>query len=416
MFPEKYPGAETLLFSVERTASIDSQVASNLEEGVTAISNAYLAYQRGSLEAITRYLQGEQSIEDIIAWTMDAPDDSTLMFAGDEDASSSDEGDDLGAFVDQADELGLTSSGVLSSSNANANIPLPKVCGALWANDSRLVCFFPPREEKPQSLLDSLGLEGAMLLSKKSRKMFEGFGTFHTSIPRAKTGSSGLETVDNRDVYDGFDSDDSFTSSSLSSASSRNLGSSRQRFNPSHLFRGDSPHLLRALGESQRSHGSLSVSKSGVSNAKNTIAIHQLESILPAKRSLAENYTISGREACKQNAAAASAQGLSDLADVWSLLHLILNDEVPLEIIPQSGLEVPFQVVALRTPRPLTRKDSGVDLTFDGKQGNSGRKAHSSVKWGQHPFGSKHLIGALYVCVWRENANTTANIEQLFSL
>lgn len=383
------------MFGVERTASVDFRIALKLEEGIRRISNAYLTYQRGSLEAITRFLQGEQSVEDLVAWTLDAQDDSTLMFPDDEGASSSDEEDELGAFVDgQADELGLTASGVLSSSNANANVPLPKACGALWANDGRLICFFPPKEERPQSLLGSLGLEGAMLLSKKSRKMFEGFGNFHTGLPRPKVDSCGLETTDTEDVYYDFDSDDSYTSSD-SSASSHNLSSLRQRFNPSYIFRGDSSNLLRAVGESQRSHGSHSVSRSGVPNVKNTISIHQLESLLPAKRSLAEKYTISGRNACKQNAAVAAKQGLPDLADVWALLHLVLRDEVPLERVPQTGLEVPLQVLERRTPKALNRKDSGIDLSFDGKLRDGALKAHSSIKWGQHPLGSKGLIRAL---------------------
>lgn len=396
VFPEKYPEAEIPLFSVEKTASIDSHTASKLEDGIRTIGNAYLTYQRGSLEAITRYLQGEQSIEDTIAWTLNDHDDSTLMFPGDEDASSSDEGDELGAFVDgQADDLGLTASGVLSSSNANANVPLPKACGALWANDGRLICFFPPKEEKPQSLLGSLGLQAAMLLSKKSRKMFEGFGNFHTGIPRTKTDSSGIETLDTGDVYYDFDSDDSYSSSSHSSASSRNLSSLRQRLNPSYIFRGNSSNLLRAADESQRSHGSFSVSRSGVPNVKNTISIHQLEDILPAKRSLAEKYTISGREACKKNAAVALEQGLLELSEVWSLLHLIMHDEVPLEMVEQTGLEVPLQVIARHTPKALTRKDSGIDLAFDAKSRDGAQKAHSSIKWGQHPFGGRKLIRAL---------------------
>lgn len=396
VFPEKYPEIEIPSFSVERTASIDSHIASKLGEGIRTIGNAYLTYQRGSLEAITRYLQGEQSIEDILAWTLDDHEDSTLMFPGDEDASSSDEGDELGAFLDgQADGSGLTASGVLSSSNANANVPLPKACGALWANDGRLICFFPPKEEKPQSLLGSLGLQGALLLSKKSRKMFEGFGNFHTGVPRTKTDSSGIEALDTGDAYYDFDSDDSYSSSSHSSASSHKLSSLRQHFNPSYIFRGDSPNVLRAAGESQRSHGSLSVSRSGVPNAKNIITIHQFENILPAKRSLAEKYTISGRETCKKNAAVALEQGLSELSEVWSLLHLIMRDEVPLEMVPQTGLKVPLQVIARHTPKPLIRKDSGIDLALDAKSRDGAQKAHSSIKWGQHPYGSRNLIRAL---------------------
>ena len=396
VFPEKYPAADIPLFSVERTASIDFRIASKLEDGIRTISNAYLTYQRGSLEAITRFLQGEQGIEDLVAWTFDTQDDSTLMFPGDEGASSSDEEDELGAFVDgQADELGLTASGVLSSSNANAIVPLRKTCGASWANDGRLVCFFPPKEERPQSLLGSLGLEGAILLSKKSRKMFEGFGNFHTGIPRAKTDSSGLETIDTEDVYYDFDSDDSYTSSSHSSASSHNLSSLRQRFNPSYIGRVDSSNLMRTAGESQRSNGSHSVSRSGVPSVKNTISIHQLEGILPAKRSLAEKYTVSGRNACEKNAVVASEQGLSDLADVWALLHLILRDDVPLERASQAGLGVPIQVIARHTLEALNRKDSGIDLTLDGKSGDCALLSYSSIKWGQHPLGSEGLIRAL---------------------
>ena len=397
-FPVAYPTSAIPSFSVEKTASIDQDMAFKLKENVAIISRAYLAYQRGSLEAVARYLQGEGNVEEIIGWTIEEQADSNMIFPDIEDDSSSGEEDELSGFADNPPEdMGLTASGVLSSSNANANVPLPKACGAVWANNGRLICFFPPKEEKAHSLLGSLGLSGVSMLSTRKRRLFEGFGKLGPVSTVGRTKSSRIESVDTEDVNSETGSDNSSTSSSYSSASSRDLSSPRHQSKQSYAFQAGTLHLSHAANGSYRSNGSLSISRSGVPVVKNIISIYNFEEILPAKTSLAADYAITGPNACRTNSAVAFKNGFTDLADIWSLLDLILRDEVPLETFSENDTESTFLVVAHRTLNSLTRKDSGIDVSFDSTSQVGTPRSYGSSKWGRHPLGRTHLVKALYV-------------------
>ncbi|MCJ1393700.1 hypothetical protein MMC18_006576 [Xylographa bjoerkii] len=396
MFPNGYPREGIPSFTVEKTATVNTTVASKLDADVHTISSAYLAYQRGSLEAVTRYLQGEQTLDELIAWTKGGPEDTISLFPEDDDSSSSDEEDRLGTFLDgQDDELGLTTE-ALSSSNANANVPLPKGCGAVWAEDGRLVCFFPPKEEKPQSLLGSLGLPGAAMISKSGRNIFDGFGNFQTRKPNLRSKLSSVETFDSEDIDSNSDSETSYSSSSHSSTPSRNMSSSRQGTQPNPIFSGDTLHLSGAVDESQRSVGSLSLSRSGVTSSKTILSIHNLENLLPARRFLAENYSLSGRNACKHNATIAREHGLSDIADVWSLIDMIIRDEVPLNSYADTERNLAFLFPTTSALFTNLRPDSAIDLSLDEESQADPSAVRGSIKWGQHPMGGAYLIGALF--------------------
>ena len=396
VFPNNYPTEGIPSFTVEKTATVNTIVASKLDADIQVISTAYLAYQRGSLEAVTRYLQGEQTVDELIAWTKCGKEDSVSIFPEDDDSSSSDEEGGLRTFLgSQADELGLTTSEVLSSSNANANVPLPKACGAVWAEDGHLICFFPPKEEKTQSLLGSLALTGAAMVSKSGRILFDGFGNFHTKKPKVRSKLSSVETFDSEDIDSDSDSDTSYFSSSHSSTPSRDISSSRQRLQPNHIFRGDALHLSGAVDESQRSIGSLSLSRSGVTSSRTILSIHNLESLLPARRILAEKYLISGPNACKHNATIARNYGLSDVAEVWSLIDNIIRDEVPLNSYADSENGMAFLVSAPSLLSSTMRPENRIDLSHNEKLPGNRSNTRGSIKWGQHPMGSANLIIAL---------------------
>ena len=397
-FPIAYPSRAVPFFSIEKTAAIDQDVALKLKENVAIISRAYLAYQRGSLEAVARYLQGEGNVEEIIEWTIVEPAGNSVAFADVEDDSSSGEEDELSRSANILTEhMGLTSSQVLSPSNANTNVPLPKACGAVWADNGRLICFFPPKEEKAHSMLGSLGLNGVSMLSMRKKSLFEGFGKLDHVSSMGRIKSSKIESMDTEDVNSETGSEDSSTSSSYSSVSSKDLSSPRQQSKQSYAFQSDTLHLSYAADGSHRSNGSLSISRSGVAIVKNIISIHNFEDILPAKASLAKDYAITGPSACRTNSAVAFGKGFRDLADIWTLLDLITRDEVPLEAFSEKDMESTLLVVAYRTLDSLTRKDSGIDLSFDAKSQVGIAESYGSSKWGRHPLGSVHLIKMLYV-------------------
>ncbi|MCJ1476122.1 hypothetical protein MMC13_004787 [Lambiella insularis] len=394
-FPTNYPNNATIAFSVEKTATVDAGIASRLGTDVEKIGSAYLAVGRGSLEAVIRYLHGEQTLEELITWATGEQGDTISVFPNDGDSSSSDEDDTLGAFLGDQNDDQEHATGVLSSSNANANVPLPKACGALWADDGRLICFFPPKEEKPQTLLGSLGLQGNDLLARKGKKAFDGFGDFQIRAPITKTKLSSVETTTSEDLDSDFDSDTSYSSSSRSSNSSEDMEISRQRLDHPYIYTGDTIQRSIAIDGSQLSSGILSLSRSGAPNAKTILSIHNLEDLLPAKSSLAKEYLLRGPSASKHNADIASRQGLSVLADVWHLLDILTRNEVPLDAIVDAQKHLSFLLPTPSSISSLTRGDSAIDLSFDAKLRDDHQGFMAAVSWGQHPMGNGYLINAL---------------------
>ena len=353
-----------------------------------------MSHQRSSLEAMLRYLLGERSLEECLLWLKKRQESVDLESTQELAVSSSDEEDEsLGRYGgDQAGSMGASDS-MIAVSNAQYNVPLPKVCGALWAEDGRLVCFFPAKQEKDSSLLD-LSIKASDRSSGSRKNVFEDFGRLYNDSSRQKRGSSTLETIESGD------SDPEYSSafSSSSSSSSDNMGLPRHHFMPSMAWRGDvfEAYQEPTVDHSQKSSGDTGFAKSTVMNSGNYVAIHDLTQLLPAKKHLAEGYTIhEGSISCARNSCIARESGDPDLADVWSFVELIIKEEVPLEsrVIPES--EAPVVVIARRNVSQLKPRDSAIDLSFDATQENRKPSQRGSVKWGNHPLGRRWFVDSL---------------------
>ena len=403
-FPTKYPMEVMPSLKIEKTAAVDTATMEKITNGVQEISSTYLNYQRESLEAVTRYLQGEYTVDELLAWTKDEPNASMLESRTEDDTSSSDDEDELGTFAGlQPDDSALAGSGVLSLSNSNANVPLPKACGALWADNGRLVCFFPPKEDKSQSLFGSLGLDSLSPGSKGRKRIFEGFGKLHqTSFTKPRLTTIG--TVDSDDSESDSGSDDSYFSSSSSSASSKVPSQPSQFLSPSYAIQSDSQghsRVVNPLDDTLRSNGSKSQPTSGTTNSKNVISIYNFEHLLPAKRELAQQYLYSGFDACDHNANIAKKAGSDELADVWTLLGLIVSDCVPVDAVSLEDRGLPIVLLARRTLSSLRetnswkKTNSAIDLSFDERKKKSTQHGQSSIVWGQHPLGGSHFVKEL---------------------
>lgn len=351
-----------------------------------------MSQQRSSLEAILRYLLGERNLEESLLWLKKGQESVDPESPQDLDLSSSDEEDEgLGRYVGEHSESMEASDPMIAVSNAQYNVPLPKACGALWAEDGRLVCFFPPRQEKESSLLD-LSIKASDRSSGSRKNIFEDFGRLHSDPIRQKRGASTLETIESGDS----DMEYSSAFSSSSSSSSDNMGLPRHHFMPSMAWRGDS-HQGPAVDDSQKSSGDTGFAKSTVMISGNYIAIHDLTQLLPAKKHLANAYTIhGGSSGCAHNSRIARESGDSDLADVWSFLELIIQEKVPLETKVIPGSNKPVVLVARRAASRLKPKDSAIDLSFDAAQEDKQPSLRGSVKWGNHPLGRRWFVDSLY--------------------
>ena len=396
-FPDSYPHEGIPKLFIERTASIDEATIHRIQEDVQTIGSAHANFRRSSLEALLRYLQGDQTVDEAVAWTREDLDQSVADLQNDEE-SSSDEEDELGGFNEnQNDELGLAGSGIINPVNANAYMPLPKKCNAIWARNGQLVCFFPPKEEKQTtSLANVLSLNEREGLPRGRRKVFEGFGKINKSL-KSRSLVSSMSTWNSSESPSESDISGSERSSSVSSTSSRDLSSKGDVRFASHVFEPDrfGVHVVqsdRPVDETVHSNGSVSMRKNPPISSKTIISIHDFKSILPSKNHFARRYTHFGPEACENNRKVAAAKGEQDLADVWSLLDVLFSSSVPLRIIQREISE--GHLVSYSIIRKSSQHKKGASATRNKRRA---KESHGSgrVTWGQHPFGAAVLVKRL---------------------
>ena len=388
--PANYPTEEPPSASLDRTAVLDEEVAFEITDDLHTIAAAYQKRHRHSLEAMLRYLLGEQTCEESLTLLKARPDSSAIEIDQQAESSSSDEDDDNEGKLINNQGRGLGSSdGLLAVSNAQYNVPLPKNCGAFWAGNGRLICFFPPKEPKVSSLIGPLNLKAGE--RRAHRNIFENFGRLHGGSPVAKKTPSIPSTIESGDS----DFDDSSLSSNSSSFSG-GTGLPRLNLMPSIVWRAgtrDQQHTV-SIDESSGPNGQ---AKSALQASRNYISIHDFADLLPAKYHLAKEYILGKDEkCCLHNAKVARQHGHDELADVWSLVDLILRNEVPLDRVHISHIGEPVSLIARRIVSPLNAKDSAIDLSYDSMEEDYHATVKGQIKWGGHPFGEHWLIDALF--------------------
>jgi hypothetical protein len=391
-FPPEYPGAAVPVFVIQKTAAVTAGLVKTITSGLRKISETYLLRKRGCLEGVLRYLLGELSVEDSIAWALREAAEPIKSPGLLEDDDTSDEDDEDGL---HRQDLGL------SSSELRQGNPPPepyRTCGALWTNDGRLVCFFPPKKEKGVAFVDSMSFSEMARLSRSDR-VFEGFGRFQTSSPGprhpAGTGTGTVTVTD--DGASDYSDDSSNESSSSSGSSDPDLLGSLPQFQGPNAWRSGSLGFYRSRSEdnSQKSTTGVGTVKSPSDGHHNTVCIYDLRDLLPAKRDLAEQYQILGNrpDVCEHNMAVAANSGNTDLAHVWGLIKLMLQNRITVESTQDEDL----LAVARRARSDIKRKDSGVDLSYDNENKNDSwmRFRHGKIRWGEHPLGGRWLVPAL---------------------
>ena len=402
-FPPAYPEVVAPSVSLEKNAALGDDIVANIIFAIAAITASYLSLQRSSLEAILRYLLGEQTLEESLSVLRKRQQSVDLDSTLEVESSSSEEDDET-----LAKEVGLkiddmeSSDPMITGSRIQDNPPLPKACGAMWADNGRLVCFFPHKQEKEPSFLD-LTLKSGERISKSRSSILEGFGRFHHASSRKKPAASTLETIESG----ASDSEESFSSSSDSSSASGDMGLPRHHFLPSMTWRGESFVAFpgSALDESQKSSSGMEKSKLTTSKGRNFISIHDFNDLLPAKEDLARKYVFGNPSRdCLYNAEVARDLGLEDLANTWLLIDLILQDKVPLEFMTSKGnsdqdlhkpAQDPILIIARHAASRAKPKEKSLCLLSEERQEEHSLAARAAIKWGHHPFARRYLVDAL---------------------
>ncbi|RKF80059.1 putative RWD, RING finger and WD repeat-containing protein C11E3.05 [Golovinomyces cichoracearum] len=375
LFPERYPQMESPAFSIEKTSLISTSTHARLSSDVQQIAGRFAARGQGCLETVFRYLLGELNYEAAMLLNE--------IRIVDEDFSHVDESssDDESNFPVDA------SIDTLPSVNHNANVPLPRLCGAVFSTNGRLVCFFSSSKDKVKSLLATFAIKKNACSNEDP--FFEKFGRLKNdqSLFGEKSRSFTMKFEGQSDTEN---SDDSDTSKSIDFE----LFLRHEKplfFRNTNDCNNHSPRCGTTISDSQLANGDRTAIGSGnsaeswASKPKSILAIYSVEDLLPSKTELAKEYIVFGdcSKVCEHNSATAKKYGFQELADVWKYIEIILSSE---------NLGTDDQDLDLKKTGNLASKEScSDDITHSTwSSGFLGR-----MRWGTHPLAGQ-LIQDLF--------------------
>ncbi|KAM3075292.1 hypothetical protein ACMFMG_007266 [Clarireedia jacksonii] len=416
-FPDHYPESKAPTFTLGKTSLMTDETYNKLRKEVQQIATSFVSRKQGCLEAALCYLLGEVDLEASTIFYRDIDDLDDMDGLADE-SSSDDEDSNIptGASAMMSQELDSSATAeTLINVPRNINVPIPRVCGARFGMNGKLVCFFPPKEDKVKSLLEKI--TDTRNPRTKGEPIFETFGRLYNNNspqPRIKATST---TEDSKAESEASDDYDSSSSSGTDSSQFRvtrfpPMAEYWRRSNRRFHLRG-SPTILSqrsgAAGSSAAGTGTGTGTGVGTGTGtggsrprppkpKNIISLHDVTDLLPAKTYLAEEYAIfgDGPVLCENNAKVAEKYGDDKLADVWRYASILLRNDVPLEILDQTHRRQPILVIA-KSMAKRYRSDSGSDSGIDVSHDNRARRGSLSgrVKWGNSPL-AKQLIEDLF--------------------
>lgn len=413
-FPDQYPEAKLPTFTLVRTSLISEDIYQKIMGDVQQIATGFVGRKRGCLEAIICYLLGEINVEESTLWLTDAQDvDDIVIDDLANESSSEDDDSDMpagsSAMMSQELDSSATEANLIPV-NRHANVPLPRLCGARFANNGKIVCFFPPKAEKVKSLLrTSTDKE-----RPRGEPFFNAFSRLRNEVitPRSKFASI---TDEDGEVSDSSQDSDGSSSSESDSSRFRNgvaYGFWR-KINSRNALSTNRSQKSSVAGTGTGTGTGTGGSRVRPPKPKNTIVVYDIQDYMLAKKDLADEYAIfgNGLEVCNHNAVVAKRQGHQDLADIWQYAGMLLQHEVPLEVLDESFHNEPILVIA-RGMIQHCRRDTGSNSGFDfSNHLQSSRDSMSGrVKWGHSPL-AKYLIEDLF-----DHFESLADVQMLAML
>lgn len=311
------------------------------------------------------------------------PDSLTAVRLHASSAAEDDDSDDE-TFVD-----GLQNSGTFLP--GGINVPLPKACGALFAPNGQLLTFFPPKVQQVQARKreDSFVPLQTQMRTKKvdeGIKLFPSFGNLGGDAHLYMTDS---DSVSSDEYAERIEAPALWPEFQLQASSFPSQQSWQAQISP-------------VLPDGNRNQSRIKVN----------ISVYDLEEVPVGghgRRNLAEAYRLLrdddelGADVCNHNAQAAKTAGLVDVAQVWCLLGMLIDDKVPLKALPSIPGDLDILVVANNATSKYREAEAEVRIrTMD----HEGPFAH--LRWGDHPFGRNWLIRS--ILGWAERS---ADVQHL---
>lgn len=389
--PTTYPTSRAPKFSIERSMQMPQATYAKLMDEIHELAERFLKYKQNCLDVAFTYLLGEVDLESSKGFLKNVGNIDDLGGLVDE-SSSEDENEGI-APTSMSQEL------VQSTESARALLPQmnrpttyipPSLCGGRFANDGKLVCFFPSKERPKPFLFVQPELYHER---SKDEPSFAGFGRIQVEPPVLRKIPDDTSATENDS--EGPDESDVSTSSDSESTNIKT----------SVWFQPSAPRRLPKYYSESQSHRSSGggtgigtgtatgtvTSRRRLGRPRNVVSIYNMAHELPSKREFAKEYAIfgDGSEVCEHNAGVAAKYGQQDLANVWRYCGLLLRKDIPLEVLPfdqrrNSVLVIAKHVVA-RFRNPSVNSDSMMAHTA------SDNNLSGRVKWGHHPLAKDYI-------------------------
>ena len=271
-------------------------------------------------------------------------------------AEASDDSDDE-TFVDGLQSVPFLPGGI--------NVPLPKQSAGLFTPTGDLLTFFPAKPKIPASLRNS----------RTADTLFE-------DPVRNTAGAVRIFPTFGNLLSDEAESELDFDSFSLSDGGK-----------DVHWERG---FLFNAWSFSGPWHGRQV--RSDIAEAAQPKYVLSVRDVgfehLPHPRNLAAEYRVSrtpgesSAQLCAHNASVANRASLESVAEMWSLMGLLLDDQVPLEVLSEDNDDI---LLAARNSNHLTANRSETpSLELYPPTGQRGK-----LSWANHPMGGAWLVRKL---------------------
>lgn len=455
-FPASYPFLEDhqskstrklkksdITFDVEETHELTAEVKKTMITGLEEIAYFYSnKFNRFCLEPCLRFLLGdridlddaliaekekneadgldpdtmsieigdESWVDDLITQHEAARKPQLLRDAGTDDNDEEDA--DLIPVIDENITLGNDGSesdddleaaqGIEPAEVKHDTTPLPKGCGAIWARNGQLVCFFLTKHNESimrQSQLRPNGLEP----DKRLYTNVSNTDDYDGPLDVSDTNSSGGDDDDDDDdgsvlshsSIESFSDDwDNLLESDMPCRTripgifrddvrmSRNIKAFRTSKSGQPLSSGG----LKSSAFGEHSLKNLRRKKSG-KPTKNIVSTHDFLHLVPDKLALAKGYRVLGdtpEKLALHNSEVAQRCGFSELSHVWKIISMILQKNILFEDLMdiQSGFLLSKEI-----------------------------PEHNHFFWEHHPFGHLWLIRMIFDYFEKRN-----NIQMLAML
>ncbi|KAK3337456.1 hypothetical protein B0T19DRAFT_379761 [Cercophora scortea] len=402
--PTSYPKSKAPSFFIEKTSFMSDEIHKKLETEIQQMANSFLLRKQNCLDVAFTYLLGEVDLANSTTFFKNVRDLDDELDALADESSSEDDDNDIPPGGSASMSQDLTASTELDPTTTLAPIqrpaapPPPRLCGARFSNDGRLICFFPTKEEKAKAFF-AVSSTDTYRERIKGEPTFAGFGRLaHDSTPHKHRFNDDNSATDDQSG----ESDDSDTTSSSDSGPTT-MHKISLWYQPGRRFR-----KAWSADESVRSSGGGTGTGAGTgtgtgtgtgasrrktpSKPKNIISIYDLRSELPSKKQFAQEYAIfgDGADVCTHNAIVAEKYGYPDLVHVWNYAALLLRKNIPLELHQQSSKKESVLVIARDTvARARDEENHGYHGT------STDTNLAGRVRWGYHPL-AQDLIHDLF--------------------